>query len=235
MATHSRRKQSPRKRVQHQRKRKTIRLRKKTLHHHRPAQRAGKKRRVIHVPGRLFVVSAPSGSGKTTIAHEILRRNPSFRFSVSATTRPRRPGETDGKDYYFLTKEEFRRRVDAGEFVEWEEIYGEYYGTLRSEIDRARDIGESMLFDIDVKGALSIKKQYPEAVLIFIRPPSVDVLVERLRKRHTEDEETLERRLARVPMEMEEGKAFDVEVVNDNLSRAVEDVQSIVENTMKKQ
>jgi guanylate kinase len=235
MATQSRRKQAPGKQVRRQRTRKAKRLRKGKLRHHRLAQGAERKRRTIPEPGRLFVVSAPSGSGKTTIAHEILRRNPSFRFSVSATTRPRRPGEIDGKDYYFLTKEGFRRRVDAGKFVEWEEIYGEYYGTLRSEIDRARDAGKSILFDIDVNGALSIKKQYPDAVLIFIRPPGMEVLVQRLRKRHTEDEATLERRLARVPMEMKQGKGFDVEVVNDDLSRAVDNVQSIVENSMKKQ
>lgn len=164
----------------------------------------------------------------------MLLRNPSLRFSVSATTRPKRQGETDGKDYFFLTKEEFQRRIYAGEFVEWEEIYGEFYGTLKKEVDSARRAGQSILFDIDVKGALSIKKEYPDAVLIFIRPPSMEVLVGRLRKRHTEDEATLARRLERVPMEMEQGRAFDVEVVNDDLSQAVNKVQSIVEQTAKK-
>ena len=134
-----------------------------------------------------------------------------------------------------MTKDEFRQRIAADEFVEWEEIYGEYYGTLKREIDRARRAGESMLFDIDVKGGLSIKAQYPDALLIFIRPPTMEVLIERLSKRHTEDEVTLARRLERVPMEMELGKAFDVEVVNDNLSRAVDEVQSIIENNTQKQ
>jgi len=180
------------------------------------------------------VVSAPSGSGKTTIAHKVLEQNPSLRFSVSATTRPKRSEERNGKDYFFLTKEEFRRRIDAGEFVEWEEIYGELYGTLKSEVEKARRAGRHIVFDIDVKGGLAIKKQYPEAVLIFIRPPSMEVLVKRLRERRTEDETTLVRRLERVPMEMEQGKAFDVEVVNDDLAEAVAKVQSIVDNRVKK-
>lgn len=201
----------------------------------RPARHIAGKRRAILRPGALIVVSAPSGSGKTTIAHEIIRHNPSLRFSVSATTRPKREGETNGKDYFFLSKEEFQRRVRAGDFVEWEEIYGEMYGTPRSEIEKARRAGQGIVFDIDVNGALSIKKEYPEAVLIFIRPPSEEILVQRLRDRHTEDEATLARRLKRVPMEMEQGKAFDVEVVNDNLPKAVERVQSIVERTMKQQ
>jgi len=180
------------------------------------------------------VVSAPSGAGKTTIAHEMLRRIPELEFSVSATTRPRREGEVDGRDYFFLSKEEFRRRVSRGEFTEWEEIYGEYYGTLNAEIERAQRAGRRLLFDIDVNGALSIKKRYPSALLIFIAPPSVETLLHRLRARHTEDEATLARRMARVPMEMRKGDLFDVRVVNDSLERAVSEVQKIINAALQR-
>ena len=178
--------------------------------------------------GKLIVISAPSGSGKTSIAKEIMRRNPSLTFSVSATTRARREGEVEGKDYFFLTKDEFKRRVAAGEFVEWEEIYGDYYGTLKQEVDRALLGGQHIVFDVDVKGGLSIKRQYPEALAVFIRPPKVDTLRERLVHRRTEDETTIARRMERVPMEMEMGKQFEHQVVNDDLSRAIEEVQTIV-------
>lgn len=180
--------------------------------------------------GTLIVISAPSGCGKTTIARAILQRYPSMLFSVSATTRPRRPTEVDGKDYFFLTKEEFERRVAQGDLIEWEEIYGNYYGTLKSEVDRALTQGRVMLFDVDVKGALSIKKKYPEdAVLIFIAPPSMEVLRKRLMDRNTEDEATVRRRLERVPMELEKGKEFDYQVVNDDLATAIAEVEAIIQ------
>lgn len=180
--------------------------------------------------GTLIVISAPSGCGKTTIARAILQRYPSMLFSVSATTRPRRPTEVDGKDYFFLTKEEFERRVAQGDLIEWEEIYGNYYGTLKSEVDRALAQGRVMLFDVDVKGALSIKKKYPEdAVLIFIAPPSMEVLRKRLMDRNTEDEATVRRRLERVPMELEKGKEFDYQVVNDDLATAIAEVEAIIQ------
>jgi guanylate kinase len=178
--------------------------------------------------GKLIVVSAPSGAGKTSIAHAILERFPETAFSVSATTRPRRAAETEGEDYFFLTREEFRRRVDAGEFVEWEEIYGNYYGTLKREVDRALREGRSLLFDVDVKGALSIKHSYPQALLIFIRPPSVETLLQRLRDRRTEDDATLSRRIERVPLELAMANGFDHQIVNDVLKKAVAEVESIV-------
>ena len=178
--------------------------------------------------GKLIVISAPSGSGKTTIAKAIMTKYPAIEFSVSATTRPARKGETNGKEYFFLDRPEFERKVGRGELVEWEEIYGDLYGTLRSEVERALSQGKVMLFDIDVKGGLSIKKQYPEALLIFIRPPSVDALKERLTGRKTENEERLQRRLARVPMELEMGSQFDREVINDDLEKAIAEVEALV-------
>jgi guanylate kinase len=141
-----------------------------------------------------------------------------------------RRGEREGIDYFFYTKEEFRRRVAQGEFAEWEEIYGNYYGTLRSEIDRALAADERILFDVDVRGGLSIKRLYPEALLIFIEPPRMEILVERLRNRKTEDPDTLRRRMERVPMELEMGQRYDHRVVNDVLERAIGEVQTIVEH-----
>ncbi len=178
--------------------------------------------------GKLVVVSAPSGAGKTTIARALLDYFPGMTFSVSATTRKKRAGETEGRDYLFLAREDYQRLVDAGKFVEWEEIYGDLYGTLRSEVDRARREGRHLLFDVDVKGGLSIKRAYPDALLIFVRPPSVDVLMERLRGRKTEDDATVARRMARVPMEMELGNRFDHTIVNDVLERAVAEARELV-------
>jgi guanylate kinase len=179
--------------------------------------------------GKLIVISAPSGSGKTTIARAIMQKYPGMLFSVSATTRPPRAGELEGRDYFFLSKEEFQRRVQHGDLVEWEEIYGNYYGTLKSEVDRALQQGTIMLFDVDVKGALSIKKTYPnDSILIFIKPPSVEALQHRLLNRKTEDEATIRRRLDRVPMELEKGSQFNWRVVNDDLQTAVNKVDEII-------
>jgi guanylate kinase len=180
--------------------------------------------------GRLIVLSAPSGAGKTTIAREIVKRIPSLRFSVSATTRPKRNGETEGVDYYFLPREEFQRRVGAGEFVEWEELFGNLYGTLRSELDRALRDGRHLLFDVDVKGGLSIQRAYPSTLMIFIRPPDMAVLTERLRGRKTETEAMLADRLKRVPMEMEMGTSYRHQVLNDDLQVAVREVEGIIQN-----
>lgn len=182
---------------------------------------------------RLIVLSAPSGAGKTTIARAVMERNPSLRFSVSATTRPKRPAETDGVDYHFLGRDEFRRLVEAGEFVEWEEVYGDYYGTLRGEVERILATGDGVLFDVDVKGGLSIKRAYPGALLVFIRPPSQEVLLERLRGRRTEDDRTIGRRMERVPMEMTLGDSFDHQVVNDDLADAVRKVDDLVKRHLQ--
>jgi guanylate kinase len=178
--------------------------------------------------GKLVVISAPSGAGKTTIAKAMLVRFPSLSFSVSATTRLRRDNEVDGRDYIFLTETEFLRRVENDEFVEREQIYGNWYGTLKSEVARAAREGRHLLFDVDVKGGLAIKRAYPDALMIFIKPPSIETLLERLRNRRTEDEATVERRMKRVTMEMEMGTAFTHAVVNDNLDAAIASVEQLI-------
>jgi guanylate kinase len=178
----------------------------------------------------LFVLSAPSGAGKTTIARSVLARFPLLRFSVSATTRPRRPKEVDGVDYFFLTRERFEQLVAEGGLVEWEEIYGQLYGTPRSQIDGAIERGEHMLFDIDVKGALSLKRLYTgQALLIFIQPPSLDVLRQRLEHRGTDSAEVVETRMRRAAWEMEQAVHFDRVVVNDDLSRSIPEVEGLIE------
>jgi guanylate kinase len=173
---------------------------------------------------RIVVISAPSGAGKTTIARALLRRHDNWRFSVSATTRPKRATEIHGDDYWFLDGTAFQKEIDDGNVVEWEEIFGWRYGTLRSEIDRLLsdpDV-DRVIFDVDVKGALSIQRAFPEETfLIFIAPPSLDVLKRRLADRRTESEEGLRVRLERASLEMDEQDRFDLVVVNDDVDRAV--------------
>jgi guanylate kinase len=184
--------------------------------------------------GKLIVISAPSGGGKTTIAKEILSGHRSIEYSVSATTRKKRENETGGKDYFFLTKKDFEKRIARGELVEYEVIYGDYYGSLKSVVEGALAEGRALLFDIDVNGALTIKRKYPnDTVLIFIQPPSLEVLRERLLKRNTEDESTVAKRLERASMELEKGKRFDHRVVNDDLARAVREVDEIVKKSIE--
>jgi guanylate kinase len=184
--------------------------------------------------GKLIVISAPSGGGKTTIAKEILSRHKDIEFSVSATTRKKRENEVEAKDYFFLTRSDFEKKIALGELVEHEVIYGDYYGSLKSVVEGALARRRPLLFDIDVNGALTIKRKYPsDAVIIFIQPPSLDVLKERLLKRSTEDEKTVMVRLERTPMEMEKGKSFDYTVVNDDLARAVDEVDAIVKKLIK--
>jgi guanylate kinase len=178
---------------------------------------------------KLIVIASPSGGGKTSIVKALMERHPEFEFSVSATTRKMRPGEMNGKDYFFVSKEAFEQLIKQGELAEYEYFYDTYYGTLKKEIDRALKIGHPMIFDVDVKGAQSIKKHYPnDTVQIFIAPPSREILEQRLRQRKTESEEKLRRRLERVPMELEIGKTFDHIVINDNLHKAITDVDDIV-------
>ena len=185
---------------------------------------------------KAILFSAPSGSGKTTIIRELLKRFNCFEFSISATSRAAREGEKDGVDYYFLTPETFKQRVAAGDFLEWEEVYaGTCYGTLKSEIDRIWNNGNVIIFDVDVNGGMNIKKYFgPDALAIFVMPPSVEVLSQRLRNRGTESEESIMKRLARSAEELKMSDRFDVTVINDILERAVDETQKIINNYLLK-
>lgn len=179
---------------------------------------------------KLIVISAPSGTGKTSVIKEILKLNQDkIIFSISATTRKKRFNEIDGEDYFFLTKEEFEKKIDNNEFIEWEQIYDDYYGTPKSEIERARKENKHILFELDVNGSLKLKKMYPEAILIFIVPPSIEELENRLRKRNTETPESFQKRIERAKMELEKAKFFDYEVKNYDLETAINEVQNIIE------
>ena len=178
----------------------------------------------------LYVIAAPSGAGKTTIVKEILKNNPGIVFSVSATTREKRAGEIDGNDYFYFTKEEFEKMIDDNELVEYEILFNDdYYGTLKSFVEENLSKGKSIIFDVDVKGALSIKKIYGDtAKLIFIMPPDTDTLKERLKKRATESNEQISERIKRVDLEIGKANDFDYIVVNDELEKAVKEVQKII-------
>jgi guanylate kinase len=184
----------------------------------------------------LYVISAPSGAGKTTIVKEILKNNPEIVFSISATTRKKRGGETDGKDYFFFTKEEFEKKIKNDELVEYEIIFNnDYYGTLKSFVTKQINDGKDVLFDIDVKGALAIKKIYKDkSKLIFIMPPNIGILKERLKKRATESSTEIDERNRRVDLEIGKANHFDYIVVNDNLNKAVSEVQNIINSFKNK-
>ena len=169
---------------------------------------------------RLFVVSGPSGAGKGTLLALVRRQRLDLGLTVSATTREPRPGERDGVDYHFLTEDEFSRGVEAGEFLEWANVHGHRYGTPRSEVDKNLAAGRSVILEIDVQGALNVRKAYPEAVLVFIEPPSMAVLEQRLRGRGTEDEANLELRLKDAAGEMALAPRYDERIVNDDLQEA---------------
>ena len=185
--------------------------------------------------GRIIAISAPSGSGKTTIVRRVLKDIPELIFSVSATTRKRRKDEKEGVDYYFITENEFKNKIDNNEFIEWEKFYDYYYGTYKKVVDIAVNDGKTVILEVDVKGALSLKKIYPDAVLIYIVPPSFDEIVNRLVKRKTEDRADLQKRIDRAKMELELKDKFDYFVDNTELEKAVEETESLIRKLITKE
>ena len=181
----------------------------------------------------MAVFTAPSGAGKTTIVRHILSKYPElFQFSVSVTTRQKRAHEVDGVDYYFISEEEFRTKIDQGEFIEWEEVYeNQYYGTLYSEIDRIKDLGRKIIFDIDVHGAGNIKSIYGEKCLtVFVKPPSFVQLVKRLTNRNTESEDSFKKRIKRIKRELLFENSFDLILLNDVLADTYINAEKLIED-----
>ncbi len=190
----------------------------------------GKNKKVSN-QGKLVIFSAPSGAGKTTIVRQLLTEISKLEFSVSVASRPKRPNEIDGKAYYFIPVDEFKQKIEDDEFLEWEEVYeNNYYGTLKSEVERIWAKGNSVIFDVDVVGGLNIKKYYGDrALAIFVMPPSVEELEKRLRNRSTESEMDLKRRIEKARHEMTFAPEFDKIVFNDNLEKAVNEAKELVE------
>jgi guanylate kinase len=178
--------------------------------------------------GRIFVVSGPSGSGKSTLIREVRQKVPDLGYSISHTSRPPRGKEKNGVEYHFVSRENFQKRIDSGEFVEWAEVYQDLYGTsvasLRSQITAGRDV----IMDIDVQGARNIKDHFRDAILIYVLPPSMEVLEKRLRERRTDDEKTIRTRLTKAGMEIKNCVSYDYLLFNDQLDQAVEELKSIL-------
>ncbi len=186
--------------------------------------------------GKLIIFSAPSGAGKTTIVKHLLTQDFNLEFSVSVTSRAPRKNEIDGKDYHFITAEDFQRKIKNNEFLEWEEVYsGIYYGTLKSEVEQIRNQGINVIFDVDVVGGLNIKKYYgDEALAIFIQPPSIEELQNRLKSRSTETEEKIQMRIAKAVHELIFANQFDIIIVNENLEKACTEAEKLIKSFLKK-
>lgn len=182
--------------------------------------------------GKLIIIAGPSGTGKTTIVRHLLGVYPRLAFSISACSRQKRDGEIDGEDYYFLSVEQFKDKIEKEEFLEWEQVYpGSYYGTLRSEVERLWKAGRDVIFDIDVKGAMNLKKHYPDRSLaVFIQPPSLEALKERLKKRKTETPDFFEQRIKKATEELSYSKQFDKIIFNNDLPIALMDAEELVGN-----
>lgn len=182
--------------------------------------------------GKLIIFSAPSGAGKTTIVHHLLKVFPDLEFSVSACSREMRKGEAYGVDYYFLSVEEFKDKIERGEFVEWEEVYKDnFYGTLRSEVERIWKKGKHVIFDVDVIGGINLKKQFgSNALSVFVMPPSIEHLENRLKSRETETPESIARRMGKAEQELKTANQFDKIILNDKLEHAFEEAERIVED-----
>ena len=183
---------------------------------------------------KLYVVSGSSGVGKGTVLKEFLKQNPDFMLSISCTTRVPREGETDGVNYFFMTKEDFKHCIDNDKFLEWAEFAGNFYGTKKKFINQCLADGKDIILEIDTQGALQVKKKMPEAVLIFICPPSLQALENRLRGRHTEDEAAIQKRLDAVKEELARAENFDYKIVNDDIQRAVSELEMIISEEHKK-
>lgn len=179
-----------------------------------------------------IIFSAPSGSGKTTIVKHILQTFPNIKFSVSATTRPIRPGEADGKDYHFISIEDFKSKIEKGEFIEYEEVYpGLFYGTLKSEVQKIWNDGGIVIYDMDVVGGVNLKKQFGEESLsFFVKVPSIEELEERLRSRGTETEEKIQMRISKAKQEMEFENQFDITLINNNLENTLKITEEIIKS-----
>ncbi|MGA7837866.1 MAG: guanylate kinase [Ignavibacteriaceae bacterium] len=184
--------------------------------------------------GKIIAISAPSGTGKTTIVRRVLKDIPGLVFSVSATTRKPRENEKDGFHYFFISEDEFKAKIEKNEFIEWEKFYDYYYGTFKSEVQNAVNSQKSIILEVDVKGALSLKSIYPESVLIYIVPPGFDELVKRLKNRNTESEEDLQKRIDRAKMELGLKDKFDFAIENENLETAVSETESLVKKIISK-
>ncbi|CUB04676.1 MULTISPECIES: guanylate kinase [Tepidiphilus] len=178
--------------------------------------------------GTLYIVTAPSGAGKTTLVHAVLEREPGLALSISYTTRAPRPGEVDGRDYRFVSREEFLRLRDGGELLEWAEVHGNYYGTSRTWIETQLQQDRDVLLEIDWQGARQVRRMFPHAVSIFILPPSLEALEARLRGRGTDSEATIARRLAAAREEMRHVEEFDYVIINDRLERAIDELTAVV-------
>ena len=185
---------------------------------------------------KCVIFSAPSGAGKTTIVHYLLKQNLGLEFSVSACSRAARENEKDGKDYYFFSVEDFKRSIKKEDFLEWQEVYKDnYYGTLKSEIERIWSEGKAVIFDVDVVGGLNLKKIFKEkALAIFVQAPSIKILEERLRFRSTETEEKIQMRMQKARTEMEKASDFDAIVVNNDLEAACKQAKTMVESFLNK-
>lgn len=179
--------------------------------------------------GRIFVVSAPSGTGKTTILKRLCERRPELVYSVSATTRAPRPGEEEGKDYLFVSTAEFRRGIEEGRFAEWAEVHKEFYGTPESFLDTHISRGRDVILDIDTQGAFQLKSKHPEAILIFLAPPSYAELERRLHSRKTESEEVMKERLEVAKKELELRDAYDHVIVNSEIERTVDNIERVID------
>ncbi len=177
---------------------------------------------------KLYVISGSSGVGKGTVLKGFLERNPHYMLSISCTTRKPRPGEVDGVNYFFLTREEFKDCIENDKFLEWAEFAGNFYGTKKKYINQCLEEGKDIILEIDTQGALQVKKRMPEAVLIFICPPSYETLENRLRGRHTEDEATIKKRLDQAKIELERAQSFDYRIVNDDLETAIKSLEDVI-------